>query len=215
MRFDEKSVFKMAQVLHCITKQNYKIPVEENMCCSPDNRPGLLLGLVRIDFWAEPKTSDKYKIRILVDVGLSKCLSIPLELKVVMPKLYKLNKCLQSGKLLLEIESVFNNDNKLELKEMSPPSSIHVEDKALIKKYSEQLNKQRDLYSNNCATLLESTDQTVYYEKLCTLLYLEGDYRRRLIQRYKLILAMQKEGCKIVDFAVSTKSANPQNDAIT
>ena len=181
MRFDEESVFKMAQVLHC--KQNYRI--EENMCCSPDNKPGLLLGLVRIDFWAELKTCDKYKNEILIDVGLSKCLSVPLELKVVTPKLYKLNKCLQSGKLLLGIKSVFSNYNKLELKEMSP-STISVEDKVLIEKYREQL-KQRDLYSNNCATFLESTDQTVYYEKLCTLLYLEGDHRRRLIQRYDII----------------------------
>ena len=180
MRFDEESVFRMAQVLHC--KQNYKI--EKNMCCSPDSRPGLLLGLVRIDFWAELKTCDKYKNKILIDVGLSKCLSVPLELKVVTPKLYKLNKCLQSGKLLLDIKSVFSNYNELELKEMSP-STISVADKVLIEKYREQL-KQRDLYSNNCVTLLESTDQTVYYEKLCTLLYLEGDHRRRLIQRYDI-----------------------------
>ena len=171
----------MAQVFHCTTKQNYKI--EENMCCSPDNRPGLLLGLVRIDFWAVPKRCDEYKTDILVDVGLSKCLSVPLELKVVTPKLYKLNKCSESGKLLLQVGSVFSN-SKVEIKEMSPTaSSISREDKVLIKKYTEQL-RQRDLYSNNCATLLESTDKTVYYEKLCTLLYLEGDHRRRLIQRY-------------------------------
>ena len=186
MRFNEESVFKMAQVLHCTTKQNYKI--EENMCCSPDNKPGLLLGLVRIDFWAVPKKCDVYKNKVLIDVGLSKCLSVPLELKVVTPKLYKLNKCLRSGKLLLEIEGVFSNNSKLELKEMSP-SSISVEDKVLIQKYSEQL-KQINLYSNNCATLLESTDQAVYYEKLCILLYLEGDHRRRLIQRYFLVPAV-------------------------
>ena len=152
------------------------------MCCSPDNRPGLLLGLVKVDFWAAPKKCDEYKDKILIDVGLSKCLSVPVELIVVIPKLYKLNKWLQSGKLLLGMQSIFSN-SKLEIKEIL--SSISLDDKALIEKYNELLQlKQSDLYSNNCATLLESTDKKLYYEKLCTLLYLEGDYRRRLIQRY-------------------------------
>ena len=151
------------------------------MCCSPDNRPGLLVGLVKVDFWAAPKKCDEYKNKILIDVGFSKCLSVPIELIVVIPKLYKLNKWLQSGKLLLGIQSIFSN-SKLEIKEL-PLSSISLDDKVLIEKYSEQL-KQSDLYSNNCATLLESTDKALYYEKLCTLLYLEGDHRRRLIQRY-------------------------------
>jgi len=63
-------------------------------------------------------------------------------------------------------------------------SPISVEDKLLINKYNEQLKKnETKLYSNNCATLLESTDKTLYHEKLCTLLYLEGDHRRRLIHR--------------------------------
>ena len=150
------------------------------MCCSPDSRPGLLLGLVKIIFYAVPKISDEYRNQILIDVGLSKCLSIPVELKVVTPRLYKLNKCLQSGKLLLEIESVFSHSG-LEIKEMSP-SPISLEDKVLIKKYNLQL-KHKDLYSNNCAILLESTDKAVYYDKLSTLLCLEGDHRRRLIQR--------------------------------
>ena len=178
------SVFKLAQVLHCTTKQNYKI--EDNMCCSPDDRPGLLLGLVKVIFYAIPRISDEYKNEILIDVGLSKCLSIPIELKVVVPNLYKLHKCLQSGKLLLEIESVFNN-SKLEIKEMYPSSGNmedKLENKQLITEYSEQLKlKQAELYSDYCATLLESTDKTVYYEKLRTLLYLEGDHRRRMIHR--------------------------------
>ena len=150
------------------------------MCCSPDSRPGLLLGLVKVDFCAISKISDEYENKILIDVGLSKCLSVPIELKVVTPKLYKLNKCLQSGELLLEIESVFVN-NMLEIKKMLP-NPISLEDQALIQRYINKL-KQEHLYSNNCATLLESTEKTHYYEKLCMLLYLEGDHRRRLIQR--------------------------------
>ena len=184
MRFNEESVFKLAQVFHCTTNQNYKI--EDNMCCSPDDRPGLLLGLVKVIFYAIPRISDEYKNELLIDVGLSKCLSIPIELKVVVPNLYKLHKCLQSGKLLLEIESVFKN-SKLEIKEMPPSSGNmenNLENKQLILKYSEQLKlKQAELYSDYCATLLESTDKTVYYEKLRTLLYLEGDHRRRMIHR--------------------------------
>ena len=172
----------MAQVFHCTTKQNYKI--EENMCCSPDNRPGLLLGLVKVIFYAIPRISNEYKNMILIDVGSSKCLSIPIELKVVAPNLYKLNKCLQSGKLLLDIERVFNN-SKLEVKEMSGNLEDKLKNKQLITKFSEQLLlQQTELYSDRGATLLESTDQAVYYKKLCTLLYLESDYRRRLIHRY-------------------------------
>ena len=171
-------------MFHCTTNQNYKI--EDNMCCSPDDRPGLLLGLVKIIFYAIPRITNVYRNEILIDVGLSKCLSIPIELKVVTPELYKLNKCLESGKLLLEIESVFGN-SKLEIKEMSLYSG-NLEDKLQNKewiiKYSEQLKlKQTELYSNNCAVLLEATDKTFYYEKLRTLLYLEGDHRRRMIHR--------------------------------
>ena len=165
---------------HCSTKQDFKI--DTNMCCSPDNKPGLLLGLVKVNFWATPKRCGEYKNEILIDVGLSKCLSVPIELTVVIPKLYKLNKCLQSGKLLVEIESIFCN-SKLEIKEMFPGmSSISLEDKQLMKKYNEQL-EQAELYSNNCSMLLESTNKTDYYSKLCMLLYLEGDHRRRLLQR--------------------------------
>ena len=69
MRFHEESVFRLAQVLHCTTKQNYKI--ESNVCCSPDNRPGLLLGLVKVNFWAVPHKCDEYKNEILIDVGLA------------------------------------------------------------------------------------------------------------------------------------------------
>ena len=148
------------------------------MYYSPENKPGLLLGLVKVNFYAIPKIVNVYENDILIDVGLSKCLSVPIEMKVVTTKL---PKCLKSGKLFLDIESVFSS-SKLKRKEMFP-SPISLEDKALIKGYSEQL-KQRNLYSNNCATLLESTDQTLYYEKLLTLLYLEGDHRRRLLQRY-------------------------------
>ena len=150
------------------------------MCCSPDSRPGLLLGLIKVNFSAVPNKCDEYKNEILIDVGLAKCLFIPIELKVVTPKLYKLNKCLQSGKLLLGIESIFAN-SKREIKKLSP-SLITSEDKVLIKKYTDQL-KQTELYSSNCATLLESTDNNIYYEKLSMLLYLEGDHRRRLLQR--------------------------------
>ena len=164
--------------MHCTTNQSYEI--EDNMYCSSDVTPGLLLGIVKITFYAVPRISGEHTNQILIDVGLSKCLSIPVEIKVVIPELYKLNKSLQSGKLLLEVESVLGN-NKLEVKEMSP-SSIRVEDKVLIKQYTELL-KQKDLYSNNCATLLESTDEALYYEKLRTLLYLEGDHRRRMIHR--------------------------------
>ena len=178
MRFREESVFRLEQVVHCTTKQTYKI--ESNMCCSPDSRPGLLLGLVKVNFSAVPNKCDEYPNEILIDVGLAKCLSIPIELKIVTPKLYKLNKCLQSGKLLLGIESIFAN-SKLELKELFT-SSITSEDKVLIKKYTDQL-KQTELYSSNCATLLESTDKNMYYEKLSMLLYLEGDHRKRLLQR--------------------------------
>ena len=178
MRFLEESVFRLEQVVHCTTKQNYK--VESNMCCSPDSRPGLLLGLVKVNFSALPNKCDEYANEVLIDVGLAKCLSIPIKLKVVTPKLYKLNKCLQSGKLLLEIESIFAS-SKLEIKELFP-SSITSEDKVLIKKYNDQL-KQTELYSSNCVTLLESTDKNVYYEKLSMLLYLEGDHRRRLLRR--------------------------------
>ena len=157
------------------------------MCCSPDNRPGLLLGLVKVTFYAASRISDEYKNKILIDVGLSKCLSIPIELRAVTPKLYKLTKCLQSGKLLLEIESVFRN-SKLEVKEMFSSSDDlenDMEDRKLINEYCKQLRlKQTELYSDYCAILLESADKIDYYERLCTLLYLEGDHRRRLIQRY-------------------------------
>ena len=171
-------MFKLAQVVHCTTNQSYEI--EDNMYYLPDITPGLLLGIVKIIFYAVPRISDEYKNQILINVGLSKCLSIPVEIKVVIPELYKLNKCLQSGKLLLEIESVLGT-NKVEIKEMLP-SSISIEDKVLVKQYTEQL-KQKDLYSSNCATLLESTNKALYYEKLRTLLYLEGDHRRRMIHR--------------------------------
>ena len=157
------------------------------MCCSPDNRPGLLLGLVKVTFYAVPRNGGEYKNKILIDVGLSKCLSIPIELRAVTPKLYKLTKCLQSGKLLLEIESAFSNC-KLEIKEMFPSSDgldNELEDKQLLIEYCKwSESKQAELYSDYCAMLLESTDKADYYEKLCMLLYLEGDHRRRLIQRY-------------------------------
>ena len=157
------------------------------MCCSPDNRPGLLLGLVKVTFYAIPRNGGEHKNKILIDVGLSKCLSIPIELRAVTPKLYKLTKCLQSGKLLLGIESAFSN-SKLEIKEMFPSSDgldNELEDKQLIIEYCKWLeSKQAELYSDYCAMLLESTDKADYYEKLCMLLYLEGDHRRRLIQRY-------------------------------
>ena len=176
MKFKKESVFKLAQVLHCSTNQDFKI--KDNMYCSPNNKPGLLLGVVRVDFFAIPNIVNVYENKILIDVGLGKYQSVPIELKVVTTKL---SKCLKSGKLLLDIESIFSS-SKLKIKGMSS-SSVSVAEKLLIKRYSEQL-KQRD----NCATLLESTDQTVYYEKLCTFLYLEGDHRRRLLQRYVYII---------------------------
>ena len=178
MRFKEESVFKLAQVLHCSTNQVFES--EKNKWCSPDNKPGLLLGLVKVNFYAMPEISDLYENEILIDVGFKKFLSIPVKLRVVTTKL---SKCLKSGKLLLDVEGIFSGSHlRSRIKEMFP-SPISSEDKALISKYSEQL-KQTKLYSNDCATLLESTDQADYYEKLCTLLYLEGDHRRRLIQRY-------------------------------
>ena len=176
MRFKEESVFKLAQVLHCSTNQVFES--EKNKWCSPDNKPGLLLGLVKVKFYAISEISDVYENKILIDVGFSKFLSVSVELRVVTTKL---SKCLKSGKLLLDIEGIFSGSN-LRIKEMFP-SPISSEDKALISKYSKQL-KQTKLYTNDCATLLESTDQADYYKKLCTLLYLEGDHRRRLIQRY-------------------------------
>ena len=176
MRFQEDSVFKLAHVLHCSTNQDYKI--EDNMCCLPDSSPGLLLGLVRVIFFTIPRVSDEFKNNIIIDVGFSKCLSVPIHFRVLTSNLYKLlGKCLHSGKLLLGIESVFSN-NKLTIKEISPS----VEDK-LLTRYNEQL-KQAELYSSNCAALLESTDEMVYYEKLYMLLYIESDHRRRLLQRY-------------------------------
>ena len=194
VRFHEESVFTLKQVLHCTTKQKFN--TENNMCCSPDNRPGLLLGLVRVDFSAKPNKCDEYKNKILIDVGLSKCLSVHIELKVVAPKLFKLNKCLQSGKLLLGIKSIFTN-SKLKIIEIFP-TSISLEDRLLIKKYNEQL-KQTELYSTNCVTLLESTENTVYYEKLCMLLYLEGDHRRRLVQRHVLLSYVRNCNTCILD----------------
>ena len=176
----EDTVFKLARVLHCSTNKDFKI--EHNMFCTPDNKPGLLLGLVKVIFNAMPKTSNKYKNQILVDVGLSKCLSIPVALKVVSSKLYNLlNLCPQPEMLLLEIKSVFSS-SELEIKEMSSTLD-DLEDKRLIKMYSERM-KQADLYSDNCATILESTDKIVFYEKLQMLLCLEGDYRSQLLQRY-------------------------------
>ena len=171
-------VFRLKQVHCCLTNEDLKF--EKNIYCSPDNKPGLLLGSVKVIFCVIPSNSGEYKNDILIDVGWSKCLSVPIELKV---NTTKLSECLTSGKLLLDIESVMGN-SKLRIKEM-PHSSISLEDKQLVRRYSDQLKlKCRELYSNNCAILLESMDQTVYYEKLCMFLYLEGDYRRRLIQRY-------------------------------
>ena len=170
MRFKEETVFKLERVLHCSTDQD--VEIKDNMYCLPDNKPGLLLGLVKVNFYTTPEISGVYENKIYIDVGLSKFLSIPITLKV---DTTKLSECLKSGKLLLDIESIFSS-SKLKTKEMFP-SPISLEDKPLIERYSEQL-KQTKLYSNNCATLLESTDKTVYYEKLRTLLYLEGDHRR-------------------------------------
>ena len=173
-------MFKLAEVLHYSTNKDFKI--EHNIFCTPDNKPGLLLGLVKVIFNAIPKTSNKYKNQILIDIGLSKCLSIPVELKVVSSKLYNLlNLCPLPEMLLLGIKSVFSN-SELEIKEMSSTLD-DLEDKQLIKKYNERM-QQTELYSDNCATLLDSTDKTVFYEKLQILLCLEGDYRSRLLQRY-------------------------------
>ena len=175
-------MFKLKQVHHyCPTDEDFKI--ENNIYCSPDNKPGLLLGLVKVTFCALLIISGEFRNEILIDVGLSKCLSVPIKLEVVTTKL---SGCLKSGKLLLDIESVMGN-SKLRIKEMTQ-NSISLEDKQLVRRYSDQLKlRQRELYSNNCATLLESTDQTKYYEKLFMFLYLEGDYRRRLIQRYSIV----------------------------
>ena len=170
-------MFKLAQVLHCSTNQDFKI--EDNMYCLSDNRPGPLLGLMKVVFFTIPRISDEYKNDIFIDVGLSKCLSVPIHLRVLTPNLYKLlGKYSHSGNLLLATESVFHS-SKLKTKERFPG----LENNLLTKRYSEQL-KQAKLYSNNCAALLESMDEMVYYEKLCMLLYIEGDHRRRLIQRY-------------------------------
>jgi len=174
-----ESVFKLEQLVHCSTNEDFTI--EDNMYCSPNDEPGLLLGSVKVTFCAIPKISDEYKGEIIIDVGLSKCLSVPIELKVVSPTLYKLNEHLQSGKLLLNTKSIFNNV-KVPIKEISQ-SPVSFEDKELIKKYEEGL-KQAKLYSNDCANVLETTDQDFYYKKLHMLLYLEGDHRRCLLQRY-------------------------------
>ena len=176
--FKEDSVFQLKQVGNCITDENFKI--ENNIYCSPDNKPGLLLGLVKVTFCAILSSSGDIKNEILIDVGLSKYLSVPIKLKVVTTKL---SEYLKSEKLPLDIESVMGN-GKLKIKEM-PQNSISLEDKQLVRRYSDQMKlKCRELYTKNCATLLESTDQTVYYDKLSMFLYIEGDYRRRLIQRY-------------------------------
>ncbi|XP_065891374.1 3'-5' exoribonuclease HELZ2-like isoform X2 [Dysidea avara] len=178
VRFSEESVFKLTKVFYCSTKKNF--PITNNLCCAPDNKPGILLGIVKVCFSAVPNKCDEYNNEILIDVGLQKVLSIPVELKVVTPQLYKLNKCLQSGKLYLNTKSIFSNTT-LEIQEMSP-SSISLEDKQLIKNFQQQLISSQ-LYSNDCATLLESDDQTNYYKKLSTLVCLEGDHRQRLVQR--------------------------------
>ena len=182
MKFKEDSVFKLKQVRHHYTAdKDYKN--EHNRYYSPDKKPGLLLGLVEVTFCTIPSSSGEYKNEILIDVGFSKCLSVPIELKIVTTKLFE---CLKSGKLLLDTQSVMGN-SKLRMKEMTQ-NSISLEDKQLVRRYSDQLKlKQRELYSSNCATLLESTDQTKYYEKLFMFLYLEGDYRKRLIQRYSTV----------------------------
>ena len=130
-------------------------------------------------FYAIPENADNvYENEVIIDVGLSKCMSVPIELIVSATTLYN---CVKSGKLLLDIESIFSK-SKLEIKEISS-KPITLEDQILTKRFSEQL-KQTEIYSNKCATLLESIDKNLYYEKLYTLLYLEGDYRRRLLQRY-------------------------------
>ena len=171
-------MFKLTQVLHCPTNQ--LVEVEDNVYCFPDDEPGFLLGLVKVMFCAIPSIRDEYKNDILIDIGLSKYLSLPIELKVVTPKLYKFNKYLHSEKLFFKKESIFK-DTKVEIKELHS-SPISLEDTQLIKKFREGL-KQAELYSDNCVEILESTDQN-YYKKLCMLLYLEGDHRRCLIQRY-------------------------------
>ena len=167
-------------MLHCPTDEHFEN--EDSVYCLqlPDSEPGLLLGLVKVIFYAIPRIMDVYKNKILIDVGLSKCLSLPIELKVVDPKLFKLNTFLQSEELLLKSESIFN-DAKVQVKGMDK-SSISLEDKELIKKFHEGL-KQAKLYSDDCALMLESTDQDFYHEKLYMLLYLEGDYRRQLLRR--------------------------------
>ena len=179
MKFKKESVFKLTQVqVRCSTNcRDFKL-IKNNMYYSPEKTPGLLLGIVRVKFFAIPNITNVYENEILIDVGLSKCLSVPIELIVVATKI---SKCLKSGKLLLDIESIFSS-SKLKIKRLSS-SSVSVEEKLLTERYCEQL-KQKDLHCNNCATLLESTDQTLYYEKLCTFLYLEGDHRRRLLLRY-------------------------------
>ena len=78
-------------------------------------------------------------------------------------------------------ESIFNNA-EVQIKEMDS-SGISLEDKQLVKIFHEEL-KQAQLYSNDCALLLESTNQDIYYIKLHMLLFIEGDYRRRLLRRY-------------------------------
>ena len=161
------------------TKNNF--PITNNMCCAPDSRPGILLGIVKVYFSAVPNKCDEYNNKILIDVGLQKVLSVPVKLKVVTPQLYKLNKCLQSGKLYLNTKSIFS-DTTLETQEMSP-SSISLEDKQLVKHFQQKL-KSSQLYSNDCATLLESDEQINYYKKMSTLVCLEGDHRQRLVQRY-------------------------------
>ena len=167
-------------MLHCPSNAEFKI-IEDSIYCLPDSDPGLLLGLVKVTFCALPRVTGEYINEILIDVGFSKCLSVPIELKVIDPKLFKLNKYLQSEKLLLNNESIFNNA-EVQIKEMDS-SAISLEDKQLVKIFHEEL-QQAQLYSNDCALLLESTNQDLYYKKLHMLLFIEGDYRRRLLRRY-------------------------------
>ena len=184
-------MFKLKQVLHCPTNEQFEN--EDNIYCLqlPDSHPGLLLGLVKVIFYTIPRISDGFKNEIYIDVGLSKCLSVSIELKVVDPKLLKLNKYLQSEELLLKTKNIFS-DAKVQIKSMDK-SSISLEDQQLIKKFHEGL-KQAKLYSDDCAVVLESTDQDFYQEKLLMLLYLEGDYRRQLIRRYLLIYYNYEHG---------------------
>ena len=163
-------------MLHCPSNAEFKI-IGDSIYCLPDRDPGLLLGLVKVTFCALPRITDEYINEILIDVGLSKCLSIPIKLKVVDPKLFKVNKYLESEKLLLNNESIFNNA-EVQIKE-TDSSAINLEDKQLVKIFHEEL-KQAQLYSNDCALLLESTNQDLYYKKLHMLLFLEGDYGRQL-----------------------------------